>query len=81
MNNEVKFDDSFREAEEEVKSGRRSDNIKACASIITPLKTDPSMFLLGDVFMRKFYTIFDKDKSRVGIAKAKQYIQPPRKTN
>jgi len=28
------------------------------------------MFLVGDVFMRKFYTIFDRDNNRVGLAKA-----------
>ena len=28
------------------------------------------MFLVGDVFMRKFYTIFDRDQNRVGLATA-----------
>jgi len=28
------------------------------------------MFLVGDVFMRKFYTIFDRDSNKVGLARA-----------
>jgi hypothetical protein len=28
------------------------------------------MFLVGDVFMRKFYTIFDRENDKVGIALA-----------
>jgi hypothetical protein len=28
------------------------------------------MFLVGDVFMRKFYTIFDRENDKVGIAAA-----------
>jgi hypothetical protein len=26
------------------------------------------MFLVGDVFMRKFYTIFDRENDKVGLA-------------
>jgi hypothetical protein len=32
------------------------------------LKRD--MFVVGDLFMRKYYTIFDRDNNRVGLAKA-----------
>jgi hypothetical protein len=39
------------------------------------MKIEKDMFLVGDVFMRKYYTIFDRDANRVGLAKAKGYIE------
>lgn len=36
------------------------------------------MFLVGDVFMRKYYTVFDREQNRVGLAKAKGYVPSAR---
>lgn len=56
------------------KSPSGGANIKpgdtACASTIMNMDLSKDMFLVGDVFMRRFYTIFDRDNNRVGIAQA-----------
>ena len=41
-----------------------------CTSTVMKMDIKKQMFLVGDVFMRKFYTIFDRDNNRVGLAKA-----------
>jgi len=43
---------------------------KACSSTIMAMDIEKDMFLVGDIFMRKFYTIFDRDHDRVGLAEA-----------
>jgi hypothetical protein len=43
---------------------------KACTSSIMTMDIKKDMFLVGDVFMRKFYTVFDRDNDRVGLAEA-----------
>jgi len=39
------------------------------------MKIEKDMFLVGDVFMRKYYTIFDRDSNKVGLAMAKGYVE------
>ena len=46
------------------------DSKQVCASTLMTMDIKNSMFLVGDVFMRKFYTIFDRDNDRVGLATA-----------
>lgn len=47
------------------------DNFKkACASTIMAMDIEKDMFLVGDIFMRKYYTIFDRDNDRIGLAEA-----------
>jgi hypothetical protein len=59
------------QAEADIRTSSKS--IKACSSTIMTMDISHKMFLVGDVFMRKYYTIFDRDENRVGLAKAKGY--------
>ena len=45
---------------------------KMCVSSIMPMEIKNEQFLVGDIFMRKFYTIFDRDNDRVGLALARK---------
>lgn len=47
-----------------------SKGAHACASTVMSMDISKEMFLVGDIFMRKFYTIFDRDNDRVGLAEA-----------
>lgn len=40
----------------------------ACASTVMAMDISKEMFLVGDVFMRKYYTIFDRENDKVGLA-------------
>lgn len=60
-------------AEHKGKSSHKSkqEPQMACASTVMTMDIAKEMFLVGDVFMRKFYTIFDRDNNRVGLARAR----------
>jgi hypothetical protein len=52
------------------KSHHTKAGAHACASTVMAMDISKEMFLVGDIFMRKFYTIFDRDNDKVGIAQA-----------
>lgn len=55
----------------EPKSQTHSEEPKqVCASTIMKMDIEKDMFRVGGVFMRKYYTIFDRDNDRVGLALA-----------
>jgi len=61
------------QAEADIRASNGQKSVKACSSTIMTMDISHKMFLVGDVFMRKYYTIFDSDENRVGLAKAKGY--------
>jgi cathepsin D len=42
----------------------------ACASTVMAMDISREQFLVGDIFMRRYYTVFDRDNDRVGLAEA-----------
>jgi cathepsin D len=53
-----------------------SNGQKQCDAGVAPLDLPPPrgpIYVLGDVFMRKYYTIFDYDNRRIGLALARQH--------
>ena len=44
--------------------------LNACYGTIMAMDLKNDMFLVGDIFMRKYYSIFDRDNDRVGLAEA-----------
>ena len=43
---------------------------KKCKGTFMAMDLDRDMFLVGDMFMRKYYSVFDRDNNRVGLAEA-----------
>jgi len=82
LEQETEFDAGLLQAEADIKAGKKSkDHVKACSSTIMTMDISHKMFLVGDVFMRKYYTIFNRDTDQVGLAKAKGYVNTKKTDN
>mmetsp|Transcript_36115 Transcript_36115/g.55463 ORF Transcript_36115/g.55463 Transcript_36115/m.55463 type:complete len:115 (+) Transcript_36115:1215-1559(+) len=47
-----------------------NSKVGSCYGTIMQMDLKQDMFLVGDIFMRKFYSVFDRDNDRVGLAEA-----------
>lgn len=65
---EINEDESKQE--EQANADNSEPTKKFCAARLNELDIEADMFLVGDIFMRKFYTVFDRDNDRVGIARS-----------
>ena len=63
-------DFDYVQAEADIRASNGTKSIKACSSTIMTMDISHKMFLVGDVFMRKFYTVFDRANDRIGLAEA-----------
>jgi hypothetical protein len=48
-----------------------------CKRAFMPLEVAPPrgpLWVLGDIFIRKFFTVFDRDEKRIGIALRKKLV-------
>jgi hypothetical protein len=49
-----------------------------CHLMISPLPShDDTLIVLGNPFMRKYYTLFDRENKRVGLARSIQQKEEP----
>lgn len=56
------------------------DKNPSCADAFLPLDLSPPkgpLWILGDVFMRKFFVVHDRDNKRLGIAERKKNVKTP----
>jgi len=53
-----------------IESFSESQGSKSCYGSIMQMDLAKDMFLVGDIFMRKYYSIFDRENNRVGLATA-----------
>ena len=67
------FKDMRALEKEQVNKGAKKAAAKgkgSCYGTLMQMDLQKDMFLVGDIFMRKFYSVFDRDHDRVGLAEA-----------
>lgn len=63
---------------ESAHKAKSSDGQKkgSCYGTLMQMDLKKDMFLVGDIFMRKYYSVFDRDNDRVGLAEAIRITNP-----
>ena len=54
----------------QVEEDSSDDKESKCFGTLMNMDLDEDLFLVGDLFMRKYYSIFDRENDRIGLAKA-----------
>ena len=61
----------LEESVSEISKQKPNGTVKSqCLGSLMNMDLKDDMFLVGDIFMRKYYTVFDRDNDRIGLAKA-----------
>ena len=66
------IDEDMAPAKKPVAENENQQTQKKCTVSFESVDVGYGMFLVGHAFMSKYYTVFDRQNNRVGLAQAKE---------